>query len=180
MLRLLTDEGQIDAPSGQLSVAVLLMQDLAIVPFLLLVPLLAGDVEGDASIALAVTKMILALGFVGFSVWFLVPRLLDRVAQSRGGELFSLFALLIVLGSALTAEALGLTLAVGAFLAGVAASGSPYAHQLFSEVVPLRGVLLGVFFTAVGMFFSPAQVADAPLTLATAAAPPPTTHMFMR
>ena len=165
VLRLLTDEGQIDAPSGQLSVAVLLMQDLAIVPFLLLVPLLAGDVAGGAGIALAIAKMILALVFVGFSVWFLVPRLLDRVAQNRGGELFSLFALLIVLGSALTAEALGLTLAVGAFLAGVAASGSPYAHQLFSEVVPLRGVLLGIFFTAVGMFFSPAQVADAPFTL---------------
>ncbi|MGB0618522.1 MAG: cation:proton antiporter [Myxococcota bacterium] len=165
VLRLLTDEGQIDAPSGQLSVAVLLMQDLAIVPFLLIVPLLAGDVGGTSALVLAIAKMILALAFVGFSVWFLVPRLLDRVAQNRGGELFSLFALLIVLGSALTAEALGLTLAVGAFLAGVAASGSPYAHQLFSEVVPLRGVLLGIFFTAVGMFFSPAQVAEAPGTL---------------
>ncbi len=165
VLRLLTDEGQIDAPSGQLSVAVLLMQDLAIVPFLLIVPLLAGDVGGTSALVLAIAKMTLALAFVGFSVWFLVPRLLDRVAQNRGGELFSLFALLIVLGSALTAEALGLTLAVGAFLAGVAASGSPYAHQLFSEVVPLRGVLLGIFFTAVGMFFSPAQVAEAPGTL---------------
>ena len=165
VLRLLTDEGQIDAPSGQISVAVLLMQDLAIVPFLLIVPLLAGDVSGTSALVLAIAKMILALAFVGFSVWFLVPRLLDRVAQNRGGELFSLFALLIVLGSALTAEALGLTLAVGAFLAGVAASGSPYAHQLFSEVVPLRGVLLGIFFTAVGMFFSPAQVAEAPGTL---------------
>lgn len=165
VLRLLTDEGQIDAPSGQLSVAVLLMQDLAIVPFLLIVPLLAGDVAGGGALALAIGKMVLALAVVGFSVWFLVPRLLDRVAQNRGGELFSLFALLIVLGSALAAEALGLTLAVGAFLAGVAASGSPYAHQLFSEVVPLRGVLLGIFFTAVGMFFSPAQVAEAPGTL---------------
>ena len=77
-----------------------------------------------------------------------MPRILDRVAQTRSGELFSLLALLIVLGSALTAESLGLTLAVGAFLAGVAASGSPYAHHLFSEVVPLRGVLLGIFFTA--------------------------------
>lgn len=165
VLRLLTDEGQIDAPSGQLSVAVLLMQDLAIVPFLLLVPLLAGEAQGASSIALAIGKMALALALVGFGVWFLVPRMLDRVAQNRGGELFSLFALLIVLGSALTAEALGLTLAVGAFLAGVAASGSVYAHQLFSEVVPLRGVLLGIFFTAVGMFFAPAQVAEAPATL---------------
>lgn len=165
VLRLLSDEGLIDAPGGQYAVAILLMQDLAIVPFLLIVPLLADGTEDPLAIARAVGEMGLALAFVGFGVWFLVPRMLDRVAQNRGGELFSLFALLIVLGSALAAEALGLTLAVGAFLAGVAASGSPYAHQLFSEVVPLRGVLLGIFFTAVGMFFSPAQIAAAPLTL---------------
>jgi CPA2 family monovalent cation:H+ antiporter-2 len=162
VLGLLSDEGQIDAPAGQLAVAVLLMQDLAIVPFLLFVPLLAGDAGGLGSVAWAIGRMGLALGCVGFAVWFLVPRLLDRVAQNRSLELFSLFALLLVLGSALAAEALGLTLAVGAFLAGVAASGSLYANQLFSEVVPLRGVLLGIFFTAVGMFFDPGQVIAAP------------------
>ncbi len=165
VLRLLTDEGQIDSPSGQLSVAVLLMQDLAIVPFLLMVPLLAGESRDLSLLALSIGRMLAALLIVGVGVWFIVPRVLDRVAQIRGGELFSLLALLIVLGSAATAEALGLTLAVGAFLAGVAASGSPYAHQLFSEVVPLRGVLLGIFFTAVGMFFNPASVIEHPTEL---------------
>lgn len=164
VLRLLADEGQIDSPGGQLSVAVLLMQDLAIVPFLLLIPLLAGDAMSVREVGLVFGRMGIAIAFVGFGVWFLVPRILDRVAQTRSGELFSLLALLIVLGSALTAESLGLTLAVGAFLAGVAASGSPYAHQLFSEVVPLRGVLLGIFFTAVGMFFDPSGVLGAPGT----------------
>jgi len=144
---------------------VLLLQDLAIVPFLLVIPLLATETSNVGSLALSAGRMVGALAIVGFGVWFLVPRVLDRVAQIRGGELFSLLALLIVLGSALTAEALGLTLAVGAFLAGVSASGSPYAHQLFSEVVPLRGVLLGIFFTAVGMFFDPAPVLASPGTL---------------
>jgi CPA2 family monovalent cation:H+ antiporter-2 len=165
VLRLLSDEGQIDAPGGQLAVSILLIQDLAIVPFLLCVPLLAGEARGPGDVLFAIARMAVALAIVGFGVWFLVPRLLDRVAQARGGELFSLLALLLVLGSALVAEELGLTLAVGAFLAGVAASASPYAHQLFSEVVPLRGVLLGIFFTAVGMFFEPAQIAAAPLRL---------------
>jgi CPA2 family monovalent cation:H+ antiporter-2 len=165
VLRLLSDEGQIDAPGGQLAVSILLIQDLAIVPFLLCVPLLAGEARGPGEVLFAIARMAVALAIVGFGVWFLVPRLLDRVAQARGGELFSLLALLLVLGSALVAEELGLTLAVGAFLAGVAASASPYAHQLFSEVVPLRGVLLGIFFTAVGMFFEPAQIAAAPLRL---------------
>jgi CPA2 family monovalent cation:H+ antiporter-2 len=164
VLRLLTDEGQIDAPGGQLAVAILLMQDLAIVPFLLFIPLLAGDSTAVGEVVVAIGRMAGALAIVGFGVWFLVPRILDRVAQTRSGELFSLLALLIVLGSALTAETLGLTLAVGAFLAGVAASGSPYAHQLFSEVVPLRGILLGIFFTAVGMFFEPSEVVEAPGT----------------
>jgi CPA2 family monovalent cation:H+ antiporter-2 len=165
VLGLLSDEGQIDAPGGQLAVSILLIQDLAIVPFLLCVPLLAGEASGAGEVLFAIARMAVALAIVGFGVWFLVPRLLDRVAQARGGELFSLLALLLVLGSALVAEELGLTLAVGAFLAGVAASASPYAHQLFSEVVPLRGVLLGIFFTAVGMFFEPAQIAEAPLRL---------------
>jgi CPA2 family monovalent cation:H+ antiporter-2 len=84
-----------------------------------------------------------------------VPRVLDRAARSRSPDLFSLLALLLVLGSAFAAEMLGLTLAVGAFLAGVAATASPYSHQLFSEIVPLRGVLIGLFFTAVGMLLEP-------------------------
>jgi CPA2 family monovalent cation:H+ antiporter-2 len=164
VLRLLADEGQIDAPGGRFAVSVLIMQDLAIVPLLLFIPLLAGDTTQQTQIGWILGKMGLALGFVGFSAWFLIPRILDRVAQTRSPELFSLLALLIVLGSSLTAESLGLTLAVGAFLAGVAASGSPYAHQLFSEVVPLRGILLGIFFLAVGMFFDPQQVIQAPTT----------------
>jgi CPA2 family monovalent cation:H+ antiporter-2 len=162
VLRLLADEGQIDSPGGQLAVAVLLMQDLAIVPFLLSIPLLAGESRDVLALGSAVARMLVALALVGLGVWFVVPRALDRVAQTRSSELFSLLALLIVLGSALSAETLGLTLAVGAFLAGVAASGSPYAHQLFSEVVPLRGVLLGIFFTAVGMFFDPGEILAAP------------------
>lgn len=165
VLRLLSEEGQSNAPSGQLAVSVLLMQDLAIVPFLLFIPLLASEGPGGLelrAIGSALVGMGAALAFLGGGVWFLVPRILDRVAQTRSAELFSLLALLIVLGSALMAESLGLTLAVGAFLAGVAASGSPYAHQLFSEVVPLRGILLGIFFLAVGMFFDPRQVLEAP------------------
>jgi len=128
VLGLLSDEGQVDAPGGQLAIAILLLQDLAIVPFLLIVPLLASGAGNFGEIGWAVGRMLLGLAVVGFGVWFLVPRLLDRVAQNRGGELFSLFALLIVLGSAFLAEELGLTLAVGAFLAGVAASSSPYAQ----------------------------------------------------
>ncbi len=156
VLRLLADRGEVDAPQGQLSVGILLFQDLCIVPFLLLTPLLAaGDAPslGDAALALGRS----AAGLIAFLVVarFALPRLLDRVAHLRSRDLFSLLAFLVVLGSAVVAEAIGLTLAVGAFLGGLLLSASPYAHQLFAEVVPLRGVLVGLFFTAVGMLFDP-------------------------
>jgi CPA2 family monovalent cation:H+ antiporter-2 len=161
VMRLLSDDGQIDAPHGQLAVSVLVFQDLSIVPFLLAIPFLAGGGDtGVQDLLVSVARMLAALALVLFIVRIGVPRILKRVAETRSPDLFSLLALLIVLGSAFIAEALGLTLAVGAFLAGVAATSSPYAHQLFSEVVPLKGVLLGVFFTAVGMLFEPAALID--------------------
>ena len=167
VIRLLSDEAQIDAPQGRLAVSVLVFQDLAIVPFLLAIPFLAGDGEGSTrELAVSVLRMLAALALVLFIVRFGVPRILNFVAKGRSPDLFSLLALLIVLGSAFLAEELGLTLAVGAFLAGVAATSSPYAQQLFSEVVPLRGVILGVFFTAIGMLFEPQALIDhAPLVL---------------
>ena len=156
VMRQLADRGEVDSPHGQLAIAILIMQDLSIVPLLLAIPLLAASEGSSVTVlVLSVLQLVLALGVTLAVVRVIVPRVLDRAARARSSDLFSLFALLVVLGSAFFAEELGLTLAVGAFLAGVAASTSPYAHQLFSEVVPLRGILLGVFFTAVGMLFDP-------------------------
>ena len=166
VMRILSDEGQIDAPHGQLAIAVLVFQDLAIVPLLLAIPFLAdgGSSGGAQELLIAIVRILAALALVLFVLRFGVPRLLNRVAEARSPDLFSLLALLLVMGSAFLAEELGLTLAVGAFLAGVAASSSPYAQQLFSEVVPLRGVILGIFFTAVGMLFEPTVLIEhAPL-----------------
>jgi CPA2 family monovalent cation:H+ antiporter-2 len=154
-MRLLVAQGSVDAPHGRLSVAILVLQDLAIVPFLLAIPLLGETGGGLREIALAIARMAVALGGMLLVTRGVVPRVLDRAARSRSPDLFSLLALLLVLGSAFAAEMLGLTLAVGAFLAGVAATASPYSHQLFSEIVPLRGVLIGLFFTAVGMLLEP-------------------------
>ncbi len=163
VMRLLSDEGQIDAPHGQIAVSVLVFQDLAIVPMLLVVPLLGGGEQlSTMQVLLSLARMAGALALVLFIVRLGVPSLLNRVAEQRSPDLFSFLALLIVLVSAYLAEELGLTLAVGAFLAGVAATSSPYANQLFSEVVPLRGVLLGLFFTAVGMLFDTGVIIDRP------------------
>jgi len=163
VMRELAEQGQVDSPHGQLAVSILILQDLSIVPLLLAIPLLAtGSSSSLMDVVLTVLQLVVALGIVFAVVRFVVPRVLVRAARSQSSDLFSLLAILMVLGSAFFAEELGLTLAVGAFLAGVAASTSPYTQQLFSEVVPLRGVLLGVFFTAVGMLFDPAVLVDHP------------------
>jgi len=139
VMRLLSERGEIDAPHGQLTVGILLLQDICIVLFLLGIPVLAGET--------------LAVFFV--AARFLLPRMLERVARLRSQELFSMIAVLVVVVAAVSAERIGLTLAVGAFLAGLAVNSTPYRHQLFAELIPLRGVLLGVFFTAMGMLFDP-------------------------
>ena len=168
VMRLLSERGEVDAPQGQLAVGILLFQDLCLVPFLLAVPLLAASgptFSGD--VLLGVGRALLSLVAFVFAVRFLLPVVLERAAAVGSRELFTIVAFLVVLGSAVAAEELGLTLAVGAFVGGLVLSASPYAHQLFAEVAPLRGVLLGIFFTAVGMLLDPAAaLADWPAVVA--------------
>ncbi|MFP8876906.1 MAG: cation:proton antiporter [Myxococcota bacterium] len=163
VMGLLSDRGEVDAPHGQLATGILLFQDLCIVPFLLAVPLFAASqASGWQPVSWALLRAVLALGLLFAGARMGLPRLLDRAARTRSRELFALLAILVVLGSALAAEKLGLTLAVGAFIAGLALNASPYAHQLFAEVMPLRGVLLGSFFTAVGMLVDVGAAIRAP------------------
>lgn len=153
VIHLLSSRGELDAPHGQLCVAILLFQDLCIVPFLLAVPMLANPAPlALLPILIAFAQVAVALLLFFIAIRTAVPPLLKiitRLLPSR--EVFSLVAVALVLGAALVAEEIGLTFAVGAFLAGLAASASPYSFRLFSEVVPLRGVLLGIFFSAIGM-----------------------------
>jgi CPA2 family monovalent cation:H+ antiporter-2 len=156
VMRILSQRGEIGAPHGQISFGILLFQDLCLVPFLLVIPILSGEVAYEARpLALAVGRAVAALVVLLTTARFILPWVLERIARLRSPDLFSLFTFLMAIGSAVAAEAMGLTLAVGAFVAGLVVSASPYSHQLFTEIVPLRGVLLGVFFTAVGMLFDP-------------------------
>jgi CPA2 family monovalent cation:H+ antiporter-2 len=161
VMRLLSARGELETPQGQLSVGILLFQDLCIVPFLLAIPLLAPKADGDSALLpLAIGRALLALALLSVVARFGLPRLLDAAARTRSRELFTLLSFLVVLGSAVAAESLGLTLAVGAFIGGLALNATPYAHQLFADLVSLRGVLLGIFFTAVGMLLDLGTAAE--------------------
>ena len=162
VMRLLAERGEIDTPHGRLCMGVLIFQDLCIVPMLVGVPILAGEVPASAlPITLALGKAALALAVIVLAARLVFPWLLHRVAMLRSSELMSLLAFLLALGSAVAAEHMGLTLAVGAFAAGIVLASSPYAHQVQAELAPLRGVLLAVFFTSVGMLFDPTVLRDA-------------------
>lgn len=161
VLGILAGRGEIDAPQGQLSVGILLFQDLCIVPLLLGIPILAASsADHLPGAVLELGKAVAVLVVFAVVARLLLPRLLDWAASFHARELFTLLAVLVVVGSAVLAEELGLTLAVGAFIGGLALSASPYSHQLFAEVLPLRGVLLGLFFTAVGMLLDVEQAAQ--------------------
>ena len=151
VLSLLAERGETDAPNGQLSLAVLIFQDLAIVLMVLLVPLLGGA-EGtafEALLALGEALLVVVLAIV--LARKAVPWLLERVVRTRRQELFLLTVVAICFGTAWATSLAGVSLALGAFLAGLVVSESRYSAWALSEVLPLRTLFNAVFFVAVGM-----------------------------
>lgn len=153
VMQLLGERGEMATKYGQASFAILIMQDLAIVPLLALVPLLS-DAPALAPAhplwleAIVVVGAVCAVVLVGR---YLIPIALAAAAKSRNEEAFIMFALLAVLGAAYAMELVGVSMALGAFLMGMMFSASEYRHQIEASVVPFKGVLIGLFFISVGM-----------------------------
>ncbi len=154
----LQERGEIASPEGQKSVSILLFEDLLIVPLLAVVAFLSPVAQGDggvAALALALGGLV-ALLVAGY--WLLDP-FFALLARARAREVLSAGALLVVLGAAMLMETVGLSMAMGAFVAGVLLSGSSYRHQIESDIEPFKGLLMGLFFLAVGMSLNLAVVA---------------------
>jgi glutathione-regulated potassium-efflux system ancillary protein KefC len=140
------------APVGRTAFAVLLFQDIAAIPLLGLVPLLAeAQSEQSAVDPLAALKVPAAVVLVIVVGRFLTRPVLRIVARTGQREVFSAFTLLLVLGIAMLMASVGISMALGAFLAGVLLAGSEYRHALETDIEPFRGLLMGLFFIAVGM-----------------------------
>lgn len=151
-LQLLADNKELPTNVGRTSFSILLMQDLVVPILLSLVTVLAsptGAVSGNIFKGLAEGVGILLLTFA-FSRIALKP-ILAQIAKARVTEVFTAFALLLVLGMAMLMEMMGLSLAMGAFLAGMFLADSEYRHQIEADIQPFRGLLLGLFFMGVGM-----------------------------
>ena len=150
IMSMLQDRGELSSPEGQKSVAILLFEDLMIVPLLAAVAFLSPLSQGQAGWMEMLVAVAAMLVLLGVSRWGLNP-FFALLARARTREVLTAGALLVVLGAALLMDVAGLSMAMGAFLAGVMLSSSSYRHQIESDVEPFRGLLMGLFFLAVGM-----------------------------
>jgi glutathione-regulated potassium-efflux system ancillary protein KefC/glutathione-regulated potassium-efflux system protein KefB len=150
VLQVLAERSELTARHGRASFAILLFQDLAIMPALVLLPLLAGQADTRVDWR-AIALPVAAIFVVVVAGRFLLRPLLRIVAATRVQEAFTAAALLVVVGTALLFESAGLSMALGAFIAGVLLADSEYRHELEADIEPFKGLLLGLFFIAVGM-----------------------------
>jgi monovalent cation:H+ antiporter-2, CPA2 family len=155
VLRIYHDRGEINSLQGRLASGLLLFQDLCVVPMMLLLPVLAGS--GQDSIFLIVwvlAKSLITLVAIVWTARKLLPRLLHQVALLRNREIFVLFVVLVCLGTAWLTSETGLSLALGALVAGLVISESELSHQIVADILPLRDCFSGIFFISIGMLLN--------------------------
>jgi len=152
VLKMVTERGETNSPHGRLIIGVLIVQDLAVVPMMVLTPVLGGRGEaGLLAVLWSVAKAALAVLLILVAARYLVPRLLIEVVRSRSRELFVITIILVCLGIAWLSSLAGLSLALGAFIAGLIISESEYSHQAMAEILPFRDSFNSLFFISIGM-----------------------------
>lgn len=153
VLKLLQEKGEMYTPYSKISLGVLIFQDIIIVPMILLTPILAGvsSASGSSSSFTFILKGIGIMLFVIVSARWILPALLFRIVKTRNRELFLLTIIFIIFGTAWLTSYAGLSLALGAFLAGLIISESEYSHQAIGNMMPLKDVFMSFFFISIGM-----------------------------
>ncbi|NPV03777.1 MAG: potassium transporter KefB [Syntrophaceae bacterium] len=167
VMKLLQDRAEIDTPHGTSTLGILIFQDLIIVPMMLILPLLGGVIHEnpEAILRLVAEEIGVILLIVVAAKWF-VPWALLKVTQTRSRELFLLAVVMIGLAVAWLTQKAGLSLALGAFLAGLVISESEYSHQALGNILPFRDVFTGFFFVSVGMLLDLGRLAANPVGVA--------------
>ncbi len=159
VLRGLASRGELESPHGRLAVGILIFQDLCVVPMMMAVPLLAGRGGSLQDVLITMGKALLILVGILIGARVVVPRLLSFIARTRERELFVLSVFLICFGTAWAVSLAGISLALGAFLAGLVVAGSEFRHQALSDLIPAREVFASLFFVSVGMLLDVSAVA---------------------
>jgi CPA2 family monovalent cation:H+ antiporter-2 len=162
--KMLAERLEIESEHGRNIFGVLLFQDLAVVPLLIIIAAFGGDPRSLMhALGLAAVKIVFALALLLIVGQRFMTRWLDVVARRRSQELFVLNVLLITVGAAFITDKFGLSLALGAFIAGMLIAETPYRHQVEEDIKPFRDVLLGLFFVTIGMLLDPRVIWQHPL-----------------
>jgi len=166
VLKALAERGEHDTLHGRSAIGILIFQDLAIVPMMLMTPFLGNqESEGLGRILLTLGQSLVLVTLVVIAARVLVPKLLDHIVRTRSRELFILTIVVLGMGTAWLTSLIGLSLALGAFIAGLLISESEYSHQAFAEVLPFRDSFNSLFFVSIGMLMDPRVVLEHPLLL---------------
>ncbi|MFC5269659.1 cation:proton antiporter [Adhaeribacter terreus] len=161
VLKLLQDRREVNSPHGRMILAILIFQDIIVVPMMLVTPLMAGKSDNILfSVIFLVLKGLLIVAIVYVSARYIVPKLLFQITKTRSKELFLLSTIVICLAVAGLTSSMGLSLSLGAFLAGLIISESEYSHQATSTIIPFREVFSSFFFVSIGMLLNLHFLAD--------------------
>jgi CPA2 family monovalent cation:H+ antiporter-2 len=158
VLKILHEKGEIDSPHGSIALGILIFQDLAAIPMIMAIPFLASIpffdptplLSGESLVALVLQDLAIVLILLVCAKW-VIPRVLYEIARTKNTEMFLLFIILICFGVAWMVSFTGISIAIGALLAGLVISGSEYSHQAVSIVLPFRDIFTSFFFISVGM-----------------------------
>jgi len=158
VLKILHERGEIDSPHGSIALGILIFQDLAAIPMIMAIPFLANIpqlgstplLSGRDLVMLVANDLVIVLILIAFAKW-VIPRVMYEIAKTRNQELFLLVVILTCFGVAWMVSFTGISLAIGALLAGLIISGSEYSHQAVSIVLPFRDIFTSFFFISVGM-----------------------------
>ncbi len=152
VLKMLQENGQMASPQGRIALAILIFQDVIVVPMILVTPLLAGN-GGNVwiTVLILVGKFAGVIGLLFLLARYVVPRLLLRVVKAKSRELFILTLVVICFATAWLTSSVGLSLALGAFFAGLIISESDYSHQATASILPFREIFISFFFVSIGM-----------------------------
>jgi len=166
ILRALEPRGELDTPHGRLAIGISVFQDLAVIPMMLSLPLLSGD--GGTTTAESLLSFLKSMAFMGVIVVAgraVFPRVLNLVARTRQRDLFVLAVLAVSMAMVWGASVAGLSLAIGAFLAGLVVAGSEFRHQALSDLIPFREVFASLFLISIGMMLDPRAIWTDPLPI---------------
>jgi len=166
VLKLLDEKKEAEAPHGRIAVGMLIFQDIAIVPMILFVPLLGiADEVRIEMIGLQIIVALFAVTVIVILARYFIPKIIYFMDRLRIREVFTIGTFLLILGTAYLTESMGLSFALGAFIAGLMISESEYSHQVFADIIPLKDAFISVFFVSIGLLLNVQLMLDVPVEI---------------